>query len=132
MLAPLFQEYRIYEVSEPLYKFGGFVCHQLPTKCIWLFNRPMGLCGRCFGIYTGVFLVSLVLLVKNLTISTSRVALFMIPMSIDIGAKILGWHGTRVTSFLTGFLGAIGIVGFIVFFMTKRELAHKKGDDNPM
>lgn len=127
MTAPLFQEYRIYRLSALLYQFERNICHQLPTRCIWLFNRPMGLCARCFGIYTGIFLFTLLILSYNFYIKTIWILLLIIPISIDIGAKTWGWHGTRLTSFFTGILGAISIERFFIFLMM--QLTGKKGGD---
>lgn len=36
-----------------LYSAFSPVCHQIESRCIFLFGFPLAVCARCFGIYVG-------------------------------------------------------------------------------
>jgi len=61
LLTPIFEEYYIYSLSNYFYSVLSNICHQYPTRCLWIMDRPMGLCGRCFAIYVS-FSISLIFL----------------------------------------------------------------------
>jgi uncharacterized membrane protein len=54
VLAPILEEGSHFSVSNFLYRFLSRICHQYPTRCLWIFNRPMGLCSRCFSLYSSL------------------------------------------------------------------------------
>ncbi len=58
LLAPMLEEYYFYPFSNYFYNLLSNICHQYPTRSLWIMNRPMGLCSRCFAIY-GSFSISL-------------------------------------------------------------------------
>ena len=83
LLAPIFEEYGFYSISNQFYKILSNICHQYPTRSLWLMNRPMGLCSRCFAIYAS-FSISLIFfpLLKN----RKHVLLFcfiLLPLILD-------------------------------------------------
>ena len=51
LLAPIFEEYYFYSISNHFYNVLSGICHQFPSKSLWIVNRPMGLCSRCFALY---------------------------------------------------------------------------------
>ena len=59
LLAPIFEEYYCYSISNYFYKALSNICHQYPTRSLWIVNRPMGLCSRCFAVYAS-FSISLI------------------------------------------------------------------------
>jgi len=61
VLAPVFEEYYFYSISNYFYSVLSNICHQYPTRSLWIMNRPMGLCSRCFAIYAS-FSMSLIFL----------------------------------------------------------------------
>lgn len=54
VLAPICEEYSLYSLSNFFYGFLSSICHQYPTRCLWILNRPMGLCSRCFSVYASL------------------------------------------------------------------------------
>ena len=61
LLAPILEEYYFYSLSNYFYNVLSSICHQYPTRSLWIMNRPMGLCSRCFAIYAS-FSISLIFL----------------------------------------------------------------------
>lgn len=44
--------------ANTLYKLGKVVCIQRPSRCLWLLDDHMALCGKCFGFYGGLLITS--------------------------------------------------------------------------
>jgi uncharacterized membrane protein len=119
ILAP-FLESKMLGESYYFYAILRNFCHQLPTRCIWIFGSNMGLCSRCFGIYLGLFLIGILLGWKGINRFFWRSAIIlMLPMIID---GITQLKGLRVSNnyirFVTGFMAGIGwgMILFPVYF----------------
>jgi len=115
ILAP-FLESRMIADSYYFYEILRNICHQLPSRCIWIFGSNMALCSRCFGIFLGMFLIGIYLGVKgeNKIYWKSSIAL-IIPVLIDGITQIKGLRQSNNSlRFYTGFLGGVG-AGVIIF-----------------
>ena len=53
ILAP-FAEHQRLAWSKDLYQFTRSFCHQMPTRCIWVFHSNMAVCSHCFGLLLGI------------------------------------------------------------------------------
>lgn len=42
-----------------IYLVFGAVCHQAPARCFTWLGRPLPVCARCLGLYTGVLAAAL-------------------------------------------------------------------------
>lgn len=81
--APVLEEYRCYMLSNKAYLILSNICHQYPSRSIWLLNRPMGLCSRCVSVYAA-FSLSLIMIPRiksRLLMSVS--ILLLLPIVID-------------------------------------------------
>ena len=126
VVAPVLEYMNLYELSTVLYRTLGAICHQLPTRCIWILGRPMGICSRDMGIYLGIFILSLVVL-KQKRIPDKKLALLILPLMLDVSAKLVGWHSNRPIAFLTGLGGGIGFMAIVI-----RIVAEIKGWYRPI
>jgi len=120
LLAPLAAATDFSAVSNPLYKFFSFICHQMPERSFHLENHAFTVCARCFGIYSGL-LGGFVLYPIFRSIETvepfPRFWLFlaMIPAAIDWSLGVFGvWENTHWSRFLTGFILGAACAVFIV------------------
>jgi uncharacterized membrane protein len=91
----------IYAVFRP-------VCHQIPDRCFTLGGHPLGVCGRCLGIYAG-FLAGLLLypVVRGFgRLALPRPKAFVLatlPLAADGLAGVLGlWRSPIGLRFATG------------------------------
>jgi len=115
ILAPYLEHKRM-EVSQVIYAILGNWCHQMPTRCFWIFGSPMGLCARCFSFYSSLLATGFFLLYKN----TKKIFwkwgfLLLIPILIDGTCQLIGlWASTNLIRAVTGLAGGIGI-GLLVF-----------------
>ena len=83
VLAPIGEEYSFLSISNFFYGFLSNVCHQYPTRCLWILNRPMGLCSRCFSVYASLSICLLLLpLVRNRKLIILTTSL-LIPLVAD-------------------------------------------------
>jgi len=83
VLAPVGEECSFFSISNFFYGFLSNICHQYPTRSLWIFNRPMGLCSRCLSVYTSLSIcivcVPPVRKQKRLILS----AFFLLPLLTD-------------------------------------------------
>lgn len=112
--------------------FSG-LCHQNPQRSFWINGRPMAVCSRCLGIYTG-FLAGWLLLpalsfaefkepspVKKVLLGTVLINL------LDIVGNLLGfWQNTLVSRLVLGWL--MGYTPVLLFSgdFFKNKLKSKK------
>jgi uncharacterized membrane protein len=113
LLAPIAQANGFENISAPLYKFFGYICHQIDARSFHFYEHQFAVCSRCFGVYFGLFLGFAVypLFRKIEEIEPfPRVWLFlaMIPIGIDWSLTAFGiWENTHLSRFVTGtILGA--------------------------
>ncbi|MFN3394069.1 MAG: DUF2085 domain-containing protein [Candidatus Thermochlorobacter sp.] len=110
-----------------LYALFSSVCHQASERCFCIAERPIALCARCVGIYSGVMLAALLFpekwlsrktLLMLLSIATSVVAL-------DVGLEMIGlYHNVKWLRLLTGFMLGIALAPFALVALI--EMCSKK------
>lgn len=74
--APIFYHFQLPGTIE-LYKFGKTLCVQRPSRCLWFLNDHTALCAKCFGLYFGILLSSLVILTKGVRSINKPLGLIM-------------------------------------------------------
>ena len=108
VLAPLAEAINLAGVSNSLYKFFSFLCHQNSARSPSFGEHAFAVCSRCFGIHLGLlsgFLIYPFLRRIDETEPLPRLWLFaaMIPMAVDWLLGVFGiWENTHSSRFLTG------------------------------
>ncbi len=95
------------------------ICHQFPSRCLYMFESNMGLCSRCFSIYSTLFLCSICFIYINTKLSwkhRSIIALTLfIPLIVDGTTQL---YNLRVSNnyirLITGMMAGLGISIFFV------------------
>ena len=111
MYAPIIQHFEGYPAGENIYALFSPVCHQYPTRCFWIFERPWALCARCSSAYLGLALAALIIkpklsFFKRVALGISLVAI----AAIDPIFQLLGFYeSSNFTRLLTGLLGGAGV-----------------------
>jgi uncharacterized membrane protein len=120
VLAPIAESAGSGSVSSPLYKFFGYICHQLPERSFHLDAHKFAVCSRCFGVYFGL-LVGFVIypLWRRLDdiepLSRFWLILSLIPIGIDWSLGIFGiWENTHLSRFVTGLILGTACSTFIM------------------
>lgn len=109
---------------------GGFrlFCHQLPERSFAVDGVPFAVCHRCFGIYAGLPLATLLWLgVAGWAAWLGRharwvLAAALLPMAVDWGGDVLGlWTNTPASRVVTG--GVFGVVAGLYLVRAVMEAA---------
>ncbi len=136
ILVPLAEANNFSSISNPLYTFFGYLCHQNSARSFTFGEHAFAVCSRCFGVYFGLlfgFLIYPLLRSVEENAPLPRFWLFaaMIPMAIDWLLGIFEiWENTLFSRFLTGaILGAAcaifivpALIEIIRFLPNKRQV----------
>lgn len=118
--APIFEYEGIKSVSQPIYRFFSYMCHQISSRSFHYHEHQFAVCARCFGFYGGFllgFIVYPLARALNNTDSFPRFWLFaaMIPMGIDVGVDFLEiWKNTHLSRTITGLILGFACAFFII------------------
>lgn len=120
LLAPFSEANNLPGVSDFLYNFFGFLCHQDPARSFHLETYPFAACSRCFGVYLGLlcgFVLYFFWRPLEETNPLPRFWLFLalIPMTIDWALGFFGvWENTHWSRFLTGLIVGTACAVFLI------------------
>lgn len=118
--APVAKANGIPGISAPLYKFFGFICHQLPDRSFHAAGESFAVCSRCFGVYFGILLGFVVYpLWRNIEdiepLPRFWLFLSLIPISIDWSLTFLEiWENTQLSRVVTGAILGFACATFII------------------
>jgi uncharacterized membrane protein len=111
--APVFEANGIKSISQPVYRFFSYICHQINNRSFHYHELPFAVCSRCFGVYLGVFIGFIAYpffrkIENNEPFPQIWLFLAMIPMAIDFSLGFFNiWENTHISRLITG-----GILGF--------------------
>lgn len=120
VFAPIAQANNLTGVSSPIYKFFGFICHQIPARSFFVSGESFAVCSRCFGIYFGLFFGFVLYFLRRSIKETEQFPRFwlflaMIPMSVDWSLGFFEiWENNHLSRFLTGLVLGMACAIFIV------------------
>ncbi len=120
LLAPLAEANNLTNISNPIYKFFGYICHQMPSRSFYIENHSFAVCSRCFGVYGGLLFGFLAYPFFNSIEEIEPLPRFwlflaLIPMGLDWSLGFFGvWENTHLSRFLTGLILGITCAVFII------------------
>lgn len=133
LLAPILEEYFFYSISNYFYNVLSSICHQFPSRSLWIINRPMGLCSRCFSIYASfsisIFFIPLFKKNKNIFM----ISFLLLPLILDGFFQYYGIRGSdNFTRMFSGILFGVAAsaiykyfsFNIVEFFIHKRNKAN--------
>jgi uncharacterized membrane protein len=106
--APIFESGEITSISQPIYYFFSFVCHQMDNRSFHIDEHKFAVCSRCFGVYFGLFAGILTYPIfrkieENEPLPRIWLFLAMIPIGIDWTLGFMEiWSNTHLSRFITG------------------------------
>jgi uncharacterized membrane protein len=116
--APCLEAGRYKSYAKIIYTPLRVLCHQMPSRSIFLLGHKMGLCSRCFAIYSSFLLSAILifLLRKYFTCYHWKIAtIISIPMAIDGISQFAGLReSTNFLRIITGGLFGIGLAMLII------------------
>jgi uncharacterized membrane protein len=108
LAAPILLSCSCPRAASVLYLVFSRICHQIPERSFMISQHPLAVCHRCFGIYFGLFLGSVI---ENHFVHRSpQVRRFWIlaagiPLMLDALLPFAGlWTSNSLSRFFTGFL----------------------------
>lgn len=118
--APVAEANNFTGVSQPIYKFCSYICHQITARSYFLEKEPLAVCARCFGLYAGLLGGSILYPFLRGLDETRPLAYFwfflaMIPMAVDWSLGFLGiWENTHFSRLLSGLILGAACAVFII------------------
>ena len=108
--APVLESLRIPQANI-IYYCLKYLCHQIPSRCLWICGSNAGLCSRCFGMYLSFSICMTLAFFRIFNCSKKAVVLgvFLIFPLLTDGAIATATHYTSnnllriVTGILFGF-----------------------------
>jgi len=108
-LAPLLRSQEI-RWAGLVYALYSPVCHQLPSRSLWAWGFPLGVCARCLGIYlgfgAGVATYPVVRGFRRVRLPNTKAFLaFSVPIIIDTAGNLMGiWRSSGMARLAFGLL----------------------------
>lgn len=123
ILAP-FLEYQRIPFAQSIYRILRSLCHQIPSRCFWIWDSNLGLCSRCFCLFAAFSLVLPFLFFFNKKFKKKYILwpsiVLILPILIDGTISTLTRHiSNNITRSITGTLCG---VGFCLIFLVRREV----------
>ena len=116
--APIIQTTFGFPNGEGIYSFLSPICHQYPTRSLWILNRPFALCSRCFSGYFGLGIGFLFFRSQNNYLKRLIFGIcLLIPGVLDGVIQLwTTYESTNIIRFFTGFSGGLGVFYIIYPF----------------
>ena len=123
ILAP-FLEFQRIAFAQHIYLILRLFCHQIPSRCFWIWDSNIGLCARCFSLFASVSFCIPLFLWLNKRLKKQYIfwsgVLLIIPIMVDGTIPIVTKDiSNNITRSITGTLCG---VGFCLIFLMKREV----------
>jgi len=120
------------EWNRLIYDVFSLICHQIPSRCFFVFGYSLAVCARCLGVYLGFMAgTGLYPFIKGFSvISLPRIKAFIL-MSLPMGADKIGnlfhlWMTHNWLRFICGFIWGIILPFFFIaglsdYFINKKD-----------
>lgn len=123
--APIFAQQALYSPSSAIYFLFSAVCHQMPERSFMFEGYPFAVCHRCFGIYLGLAIGSLIKFpFRSYRTCRIWIAVASLPLFFDLAFPLTGLgNNIPVSRFLTGLL--FGVMLSSISVLGVLELTNK-------
>lgn len=120
LLAPSAEMFGLSNISQPIYSFFGYLCHQMPSRTFHIEDHALAVCSRCFGVYSGLLLGVIIYPFFRTITDTEPLPRFwlflsLVPIGIDWSLGAFGiWENTFLSRSVTGLILGVACAVFIV------------------
>ncbi|MCR4292395.1 MAG: DUF2085 domain-containing protein [Candidatus Kuenenia sp.] len=109
--APVLESFRMPQANI-IYYCLKYICHQIPSRCLWICGSNAGLCARCFGIYLSFSICMIFAFFRIFNCSKKHIVLgvfFIFPLLADGAiATITHYTSNNLLRIATGILFGFG------------------------
>ncbi len=111
-LAPFMAHIEKYDLSAHLTFLYIYSCHQQPDRSFWIFNYPIAICARCYGVYMATMIGSIFACFEKLKINNKIIFVLILvscmDLLINLGMGFRAFNTGNITRFIVGvFIGII-------------------------
>lgn len=118
-------------IAWTIYTLGDINCHQLKSRSYFLNDNQMPFCTRDVGIFAGLFIGSIVVLLFSFSIRYRWLALGLVPIIIDGSLQsVTDYQSNNAMRMLTGLLAGAVVAMFICYAITKPTVMGETEDDS--
>jgi uncharacterized membrane protein len=120
LVPPVVQNEGLQNISNPVYSFFSYICHQIPERSFHILGHQFGVCSRCFGVYFGLLVGFLIYPLWRRIDDIEPPARFwlflsLMPIGIDWSLGVFGiWENTHLSRFITGLILGVACATYIV------------------
>ena len=120
VIAPLAKANGIVAISDPLYRFFSYICHQISARSFHVEGEQFAVCSRCFGVYFGLFAGFMIYPLWRRIDEIEPLPRFwlflsLVPISVDWSLTVFGiWENTHLSRFVTGMILGVACATFII------------------
>ncbi len=146
MAAPILLSHSHRRAASVLYLTFSCICHQIPERSFMISGHSFAVCHRCFGIYLGLFLGSLIgnrFVHRSPQVRRFLVLAAGVPLLLDVILPFAGlWTSSGMSRFFTGlflgnlispllvrgaqeFLNEVSVTGLLPVICISREASHE-------
>lgn len=136
LLAPYLRSQSL-NLNDLIYAVFSSICHQIPSRCFSVFGHPLAVCVRCFGIYFGFLIGTLIYpFIRGFSLvsvpKTRTFILVSLPIVVDTAGNIFSlWMTSNWLRFFFGFIWGVilpfyFISGISDAFITQKHVSISK------
>ena len=120
LFAPFAEANNFTSISQPVYRFFSYICHQIPERSFHIAERQFAVCSRCFGVYFGLFAGFIIYpfftrIEEIEPLPRFWLFLAMIPIGIDWTLGVFDiWENTHLSRFITGMILGVACAIYII------------------
>src|SRR5438067_1800489 len=120
VIAALAKANGIVAISDPLYRFFSYICHQISARSFHVEGEQFAVCSRCFGVYFGLFAGFMIYPLWRRIDEIEPLPRFwlflsLVPISVDWSLTVFGiWENTHLSRFVTGMILGVACATFMI------------------
>ncbi|MEP9409883.1 MAG: DUF2085 domain-containing protein [Candidatus Brocadia sp.] len=112
IVAPYLEFQRI-AIAQDIYQILRLLCHQIPSRCFWIWDSNLGLCSRCFCLFASFSLGIPVFFLLNKRLKRQYLfwfsVLLIIPIIVDgTISTVTKYMSNNIIRSVTGTLYGVG------------------------
>jgi uncharacterized membrane protein len=129
LLTPVLAYLGIEPLAGQIFRAYHSICEQIPSHAFFILGHQVALCARNFSLYASLWAGTMIfrfLRGRIRPLPFPLVLLFLLPMALDGGTQMMGWHESNVVlRIITGTLFGLGICWFALPYI--QEAADESG-----
>ncbi len=127
LASPILAKFGFYKLSADFFFLFSGSCHQQPHLSFWIFGYPMPLCCRCFGVYVGSSIFSILFASDKVKINLIIYIVLLLINLLDLCLNYLFQVNTgKLLRFCNGVIMSFLIISSMdyIYLKVRRRLSN--------